>query len=319
MKEFKKKIAVITGAGTGIGRELASQLAAEGCHVAICDVLLENLAETKQICDEIALTGTLVTAHTCDVSDESQVIAFCEAVKQQHQTEHINLLFNNAGIGGPASFLLSDREDWERTFAVDWFGVYYCARAFMPLLVASTEGHIINTSSVNGFWACLGPNTPHTAYSTAKFAVKGFSEALLVDLRMNAPHVKISVVMPGHIGTEIIANTTKILGAPIPADMTAEELMPYRKWLEKQEIPTENISDDDIRTMIQQNNDDFTNNAPVSAAQAAKIILDGVRNEQWRILVGNDAHALDQLVRENPENAYEMSFVEQLQSVLPSE
>ncbi|MBT3226201.1 MAG: SDR family oxidoreductase [Deltaproteobacteria bacterium] len=318
MKNFKEKIAVITGAGTGIGRNLASQLAAEGCHVAICDVLTENLNTTIQICNDIAPAGTLITAHTCDVSDETQVIAFCEAVKQQHQTEHINLLFNNAGIGGGPSFLLSDRDEWERTFGVDWFGVYYCARAFMPLLVASSEGHLINTSSVNGFWACLGPHTAHTAYCTAKFAVKGFSEALLVDLRMNAPHVKVSVVMPGHIGTEIIANTNKILGAPKPADMTAEDLMPFRQWLEKQQISTENISDDELRAMIELNNDNFTNNAPLSAAQAATIILDGVRDEKWRILVGDDAHALDQQVRDDPETAYELSFIEKMLSFLPS-
>ncbi len=314
MKEFKGKIAVITGAGTGIGRGLASQLAAEGCHVAICDVLMDNLAITKQLCDDIAPPGTVVTTHTCDVSDEVQVIAFCEEVKQLHQTEHINLLFNNAGIGGGQSFLMGDREEWERTFGVDWFGVYYCTRAFMPLLVASDEGHLINTSSVNGFWACLGPHSTHTAYSTAKFAVKGFSEALVVDLRMNAPHVKISVVMPGHIGTGIIANTNRIHNATKPADLNAEELMPYRDWLEKTGTPPENLSDDELREMIQQGQDDFVNNAPLTADQAATIILDGVRKEQWRILVGDDAHALDQLIREDPENAYEPSFVENFQA-----
>ena len=83
-----------------------------------------------------------------------------------------------------------------------WGGVYNGSRAFMPLLVASDEGHIVNTSSVNGFWAALGPGTPHTAYSAAKFAVKGFTEALIIDLRLNAPHVHASVVMPGHIGTD---------------------------------------------------------------------------------------------------------------------
>ena len=311
MKSFKEKIAVVTGAGTGIGRGLAGQLAAEGCHVAICDVLMDNLAVTKQICDDIAPPGTVVTTHACDVSDETQVISFCEEVKQQHQSEHINLLFNNAGIGGGSSFLIGDRDQWERTFGVDWFGVYYCTRAFMPLLVASTEGHLINTSSVNGFWACLGPHSAHTAYSAAKFAVKGFSEALLVDLRMNAPHVKVSLVMPGHVGTEIAINTTKILGATKPFDLTAEELMPYRGWLEKTGTPSENLSDDELRTMIQQSHDDFIDNAPLTPDQAATLILEGVRNEQWRILVGEDAQILDQLVRKDPENAYELSFTEQ--------
>ncbi|MBT6610468.1 MAG: short-chain dehydrogenase, partial [Deltaproteobacteria bacterium] len=112
--------------------------------------------------------------------------------------------------------------------------------------------------------------------------------------------------------------TNKILGAPKPADMTAEDLMPFRQWLEKQQISTENISDDELRAMIELNNDNFTNNAPLSAAQAATIILDGVRDEKWRILVGDDAHALDQQVRDDPETAYELSFIEKMLSFLPS-
>ncbi len=203
MRDFRDKLAVITGTGSGIGRELALQLASEGCHLAICDVLLENLAETKQACEERAPGGTRISSHECDVSDEGQVIAFRDAVSSEHGSDHIHLLFNNAGIGGGGSFLLDDRADWDKTFGVCWSGVYYCTRAFLPLLVASTGGYLVNISSVNGFWATLGPATPHTAYSTAKFAVKGFTEALLNDLRSYAPHVKAAVVMPGHIGTAI--------------------------------------------------------------------------------------------------------------------
>ena len=103
-------------------------------------------------------TGVRITTHRCDVSDESQVLAFRDAVQDAHETDHINLLFNNAGIGGGGSFIVDDRAEWERTFGVCWFGVYYSSRAFMPLLVASTEGYIVNTSSVNGFWATLGPS-----------------------------------------------------------------------------------------------------------------------------------------------------------------
>ena len=110
--------------------------------------------------------------------------AFRDEVVAQHATDHINLLFNNAGIGGGASFVNGDRAEWDRTFGVGWGGVYNCSRAFVPLLVASDEGYLVNTSSVNGFWACLGPGIPHTAYSTAKFAVKGFTEALVTDFRV---------------------------------------------------------------------------------------------------------------------------------------
>ncbi|MEK6192929.1 MAG: SDR family NAD(P)-dependent oxidoreductase [Deltaproteobacteria bacterium] len=100
MKNFKGKLAVITGAGTGMGRGLARQLAAEGCHLAMCDVQMEMLDETKTLCEKDALSNTCITTHQCDVSDEGQVMAFCDAVKHQHDTRHINLLFNNAGIGG---------------------------------------------------------------------------------------------------------------------------------------------------------------------------------------------------------------------------
>lgn len=143
MKDFKGRIAVVTGAGSGMGKELALALAAEGCHLAVCDIMADTVAETRQECEKIALTGTRVSSHTCDVSQEYQVVAFRDAVKKDHHTEHINLLFSNAGIGGGGSLIRDDRADWDKTFAVCWFGVYYCARAFMPMLIAAEQGHII--------------------------------------------------------------------------------------------------------------------------------------------------------------------------------
>ena len=203
MKDFAGKLAVITGGGTGMGRELAKQLVAEGCDVAICDVIDENMAETLRLCESEAPQGIRITAHKCDVSMEDEVNQFRDDVLEQHGRESVNLLFNNAGIGSGVSFVDGDRDEWERTFNICWYGVYYNARAFIPYLVAADEAHMINTSSVNGFWATLGPGSTHTAYSAAKFAVKGFTEALVSDLRATAPHVKVSVVMPGHIGTSI--------------------------------------------------------------------------------------------------------------------
>ncbi|MFP8874431.1 MAG: SDR family NAD(P)-dependent oxidoreductase, partial [Myxococcota bacterium] len=100
MRDFSDKIAVITGGGTGMGREIARQLAAEGCHLALCDVSEENMAQTRSLCEAEASSDLRVTTFLADVSIESQVLAFRDAVKQEHQTEHINLLFNNAGIGG---------------------------------------------------------------------------------------------------------------------------------------------------------------------------------------------------------------------------
>jgi NAD(P)-dependent dehydrogenase (short-subunit alcohol dehydrogenase family) len=310
MKNFRGKLAVITGGGTGMGRELAIQLTAEGCHVALCDVSAESMAETKRRSEATAPAGTRVSVHLCDVADESQVLAFRDAVKVTHATNHINLLFNNAGIGGGGSFLKDERADWDKTFGVCWSGVYYCTRAFMPLLVASDAGYIVNTSSVNGFWACLGPRTAHSAYSSAKFAVKGFSEALLVELRLNAPHVKVAVVMPGHIGTSIVLNTNKVLGKPDIEAMAPADVLRLRDLLMQRGLPVGEMSDDEIRTAMQQMAIMFRDNAPTTAAQAATIILDGVRNEAWRILVGEDAHVLDRLVRAAPEAAYEESFMD---------
>ena len=192
VKDFEGKIAVVTGGGTGMGRELVQQLAADSCRVAMCDVSETNMAETK----ELAGGGDNVYPHVCDVSDEEQVLAFRDGVADVFDTQHINLLFNNAGIGGGGAFVEGSRDEWERTFGVCWYGVYYCARAFMPLLVASDEGYIVNTSSVNGFWASLGPGIPHTAYSAAKFAVKGFTEALILYLfRRIRTNIRVSIIL----------------------------------------------------------------------------------------------------------------------------
>ncbi|MCB1646272.1 MAG: SDR family NAD(P)-dependent oxidoreductase [Pseudomonadales bacterium] len=316
MKDFTGKIAVVTGGGTGMGRELVGQLAAAGCHVAMCDVSAENMAESRDLALAGAPAGTRVTTQLCDVSVESQVVAFQQAVAAEFGPA-VNLLFNNAGIGGGGSFVADDRASWEKTFGVCWFGVYYCSRAFMPMLIAADEAHLINTSSVNGFFASLGPHTSHTAYSAAKFAVKGFSEALITDLRLNAPHVKVSVVMPGHIGTSIVINSAKVLGGASGHEMSDEQVRAVReRWMNAGVAGAEelmNLSDDQIREMLHQQAIGFRDNAPTSAASAASMMLDAVRNEKWRVLLGEDAHALDQVVRANPEQAYDPDFWQKLQ------
>src|SRR5215471_1712135 len=210
MKDLAGRLAVVTGGGSGMGRELVRQLVAEGCSIATCDVSANGLAETKKLCEQERLPqGLRITTHIVDVADEAQVKRFQGEVEKQHDTDRIHLLFNNAGIGGGSSMFANSREEWERTFNICWFGVYYCTRAFLPMLQKADKGHIINTSSVNGFWAQIGAHIPQTAYSAAKFAVKGFSEALQTDLRLHAPHIKCSVVMPGHIGTDSDALSPK--------------------------------------------------------------------------------------------------------------
>src|SRR5215469_15267375 len=194
---FEGKLAVVTGGGSGIGRELVVQLAAAGCRVAACDINMKTIGETVELARGGAPAGTAVTGHACDVADEAAVLRFRDEALEAHAAGHVDLAFANAGIGGGGSFIREPRETWERTFAVDWWGVYHTARAFLPLLIKSPEGVLVNTSSINGFWATHGPGMPHTAYSTAKFAVKGFSEALVEDLRSHAPHVRVVLVMPG--------------------------------------------------------------------------------------------------------------------------
>jgi len=278
MQDFVGRIAVVTGGASGMGRELVRQLARDGCHVALCDLSVEEMEETRILALADAPDGVRITTHICDVSDEAAIGRFRDEVVARHETDHVNLLFNNAGLSGGGSMIADSRESWDRCFGVCWGGVYYGTRAFLPLLVAADEGHIVNTSSVNGFWASLGPDRPHTAYSAAKFAVKGFSEALITDLRINAPHVKVSVVMPGHIGTSIVENSLRHGATEV--DFETAEL--YKE----------------VSTM-------FRELAPMTAAEASAVILEGVRAGRWRILVGDDAHALDAAVRSDPEAAYE--------------
>ncbi|MCY3819343.1 MAG: SDR family NAD(P)-dependent oxidoreductase [Gammaproteobacteria bacterium] len=306
MKEFTGKLAVITGGGSGIGRALARQLVAEGCSVATCDILEDNLAETRHLCESEAAQGCTVSTRHCDVSLEDEVLAFRDAVKSTHNTNHIDLLFNNAGVGGGSSFVDEDREEWERTFNICWFGVYYCARAFMPMLVASDDAHMVNTSSVNGFWATLGPMSTHSAYSAAKFAVKGFTEALITDFANNAPHVKVSVVMPGHLGTSIGTNARRIMHG---GEVTEGELARARKRYMALGVIDSSASDEQVREAIDGIGEWFRQSAPTTAEQAASIILDGVREERWRILVGDDARHLDEMVRAAPEEAYTEQFL----------
>jgi NAD(P)-dependent dehydrogenase (short-subunit alcohol dehydrogenase family) len=310
MDSFTGKLAVVTGGGSGMGRELVRQLAAQGCSVATCDLNADTVAETVAMAQVGAPPGVRVTGHACDVSDEAQVLRFRDDLLEQHASDHVDLVFSNAGIGGGESFVSSPREVWERTFAVDWWGVYYCARMFLPLLIASGDGVLVNTSSVNGLWASLGPGLPNTAYSTAKFAVRGFSEALIEDLRAHAPGVRVAVVLPGHVGTDIVANSLRARGLPEPAHMSdaqLEELIPrdvQAKLISAGLLP-EGASAGELRQMLVRMNADFRDKAPVSAADAATVILDGVRSGAWRILVGKDAKMLDALVRAKPEAAYD--------------
>jgi NAD(P)-dependent dehydrogenase (short-subunit alcohol dehydrogenase family) len=309
MKDFAGKIAVITGGGTGMGRELARQLVAEGCNVAMCDVSAAAMAETRRLCEVEKLPqGLRVTTHVADVSIEEQLLRFRDEIAEQQSTDRIHLLFNNAGIGGGGSLFTNSREQWERTFNICWGGVYLGVRTFLPMLVKADEARIVNTSSVNGFWASIGPGVSHTAYSAAKFAVKGFTEALINDLRLNAPHVKCSVVMPGHIGTSIVSNSRKMQSGTDSDRLSEDEIALMRVRLAAAGIDVLALSDADVQAMADERARSFQEEAPMSAAGAAKVIVDGVKAGRWRILVGDDARRLDERVRQAPESAYDAEF-----------
>lgn len=310
------QVAVVTGMGSGIGRALARQLSAAGVHVAGCDVSQDGLRESRDACLAGAPSGTRVTTFVADVAREDNLLAFRESVSREHATDAVHLLFNNAGVGGGGSFVDGDRAQWERTFGICWQGVYLGCRTFLPMLRAAPEAFLVNVSSVNGFWASLGPGVAHTAYSAAKFAVKGFTEALITDLRLHAPHVRCAVVMPGHIGTSIAINTHRLHGLGDALSMPAEQVADFRRRMLAAGAPVEGVPDDAIRRLIHQRGVDFREKAPTSAEQAAAIVLDGVRAGRWRILVGEDAHRIDRMVREDPEQAYEPEFAEAWQSAV---
>ncbi|MEA2898536.1 MAG: hypothetical protein QOJ84_4151, partial [Bradyrhizobium sp.] len=193
-------------------------------------------------------------------------------------------------------------------FGICWGGVYLGVRTFLPMLMKADEGHIVNTSSVNGFWASVGMLRSHTAYSAAKFAVKGFTEALIGDLRLNAPHIKCSVVMPGHIGTSIMSNSRKVQSGTDSDRLSDSEVALMRTRLGMAGMDTANMSDEQLQAFAAEQARAFQEDAPTSAAQAAKTILDGVKAGRWRILVGDDAQRLDERVREKPEQAYDLDF-----------
>jgi NAD(P)-dependent dehydrogenase (short-subunit alcohol dehydrogenase family) len=302
---FTGKLAVVTGGGSGIGRELVRQLAAQGCSVAACDLNADAIAVSAATAWATAPPGVQVTGHVCDVSDEAQVLRFRDELLEQHASDHVDLAFSNAGVSGGLSFINAPREEWERTFAINWWGVYFCARTFLPLLIASGDGVLVNISSVAGFWPTAGSGMPITAYSTSEFAIKGFSEALVEDLRCNAPQVRVVVAMPGVVNTNIAENSRRALGLPGWDELSDAELLEMlpdesRTVLIEMGLLAEDFSADDLREVIRRMKPELQNQG-FTAVQAATIILDGVRSGAWRILVGEEANMLDEQVRANPE------------------
>jgi NADP-dependent 3-hydroxy acid dehydrogenase YdfG len=254
MQGFAGKVAVVTGAGSGIGQALAIELARSGAKLAISDVDTEGLAGTEERLNAI---GASVKADRLDVTEREAFIAYADAVKQHFGT--VNQIYNNAGIAFTGDIEVSQFKDIERVMDVDFWGVVNGTKAFLPHLIASGDGHVINISSVFGLFSVPG----QAAYNSAKFAVRGFTEALRQEMILAGHPVKVTTVHPGGIKTAIARNMTAVEG------------------LDKDELAQT-----------------FDNKlASTSPQKAARIILDGVRKNRARVLVGPDAKVLDLIVR----------------------
>jgi NADP-dependent 3-hydroxy acid dehydrogenase YdfG len=267
MKSFKDKVAVITGAGSGMGRYLAVLLAKDGADVCVCDVNEETLNETVEMLRKYNVS---VSSHLLDVSDKDAIEALPGKVIEQHGK--VDMVFNNAGVTTGTHFKDMDENNWDWVMGINFDGVINSTRAFIPHMVDSPEAAIVNTSSIFGMVAVPG----QTVYHATKFAVRGFTESLAMEMKETNPNLQIHCVHPGHIGTNIAADAR---------------------------FDEENFNQDET----QASNSIFTRNAPKSQkemgdmfreggmhpSKAAEIILNGVKKNKTRIFIGLDAKLLD--------------------------
>ena len=265
MKDFKDKVAAVTGASSGIGRALALELAKAGCHVALSDVAEEALEETAAAAREL---GVEVTTARVDVSDRAAVYAWADRVVTEHGK--VNLIFNNAGVALAATVERMSYEDFEWLMGINFWGVIYGTKAFLPHLKASGEGHVVNVSSVFG----LAGIPSQSAYNAAKFGVRGFTESLRQELDITGSCVSATSVHPGGIKTAI-ARDGRI---------------------------DDSVSD--LGMDRERSADRFDKGAMTSPDKAAQTILRAVRADRRRALVGPDAYVFDWAVRLLP-SAYQ--------------
>ncbi|MCE5288396.1 MAG: SDR family NAD(P)-dependent oxidoreductase [Nocardiaceae bacterium] len=253
-KAFKDKVCVITGAGSGMGRELALLLTKKGAKVAISDVDMEGLAETERLVREL---GGDPKVDRLNVAEREAVLLYADEVAKHFGK--VNQIYNNAGIAFTGDVEVSEFKDIERVMDVDFWGVVNGTKAFLPYLIASGDGHVINVSSVFGLIAIPS----QSAYNAAKFAVRGFTEALIQEMRIAGHPVAVTCIHPGGIKTNIANKATAAEGKDAAA--LAEK---FNKLM-----------------------------ARTSAESAAKTIVDGVEKKKSRVLIGLDATAIDLMAR----------------------
>ncbi|HTZ13492.1 MAG TPA: SDR family NAD(P)-dependent oxidoreductase [Mycobacterium sp.] len=254
MEGFVGKVAAVTGAGSGIGQALALELARSGASVAISDVDTEGLAQTEE---QLKAIGAPVRSDRLDVTEREAFQIYADQINEHFGK--INQIYNNAGIAFTGDVEITEFKDIERVMDVDFWGVVNGTKAFLPHLIASGDGHVVNVSSLFGLMSMPG----QAAYNSAKFAVRGFTEALRQELVLNRDPVKVTSVHPGGIKTAIARN-----------GLTAEGVDPEAqyKFFDKRLAST-------------------------TPQRAAEIILEGVRKNKARVLVGPDAVVLDLIVR----------------------
>ncbi|MGW3482026.1 SDR family NAD(P)-dependent oxidoreductase [Rhodococcus indonesiensis] len=247
---FTGKTCVVTGAGSGIGRALAENLAGRGARLALSDIDGSNLAETARRCESL---GAHVSTALLDVSDRDAVSRYAEEVVAEFGIVH--QVYNNAGIAYFGSVLESDFADMERVLAVDYWGVVHGTKAFLPHLVASGDGHVVNISSLFGLLSLGG----QSAYNSAKFAVRGFTEALRQEMIAERLPVRVTCVHPGGIRTAVARNATTARGIDAAA---VAEIFDRRLAFHSPEM-------------------------------AARAIVTGVRRRRARVVIGWEAKGLD--------------------------
>ena len=254
MEGFAGKVAVVTGAGSGIGQALAIELGRSGASLAISDVDTEGLAQTEE---KLKAIGAPVKADRLDVTERERFLLYADEVNEHFGK--VNQIYNNAGIAHTGDVEVEQFKDIERVMDVDFWGVVNGTKAFLPHLIASGDGHVINISSVFGLFSVPG----HSAYNSAKFAVRGYTEALRQEMMAARHPVGVTTVHPGGIKTAIARNATVAEGL----DVTSWPSCSTSGW------PTP------------------------ARSEPHEIILEAVRKDRARVLVGPDAKVLDLLVR----------------------
>ena len=266
MKTFKDKVAVITGAGSGMGRYLAVLLAKDGADVCVCDVNEETLNETVEMLRQYNVS---VSSHLLDVADKDSIEALPQKVIDQHGK--VDLVFNNAGVTTGSHFKDMDEDNWDWVMGINFDGVVNSTRDFIPHMINNTEAAIVNTSSIFGMVAVPG----QTVYHATKFAVRGFTESLALEMKETNPNLQIHCVHPGHIGTNIAAT----------ARMNEEDF--NRDEGARDSIFTRNAP------KTQKEMGDLFREGGMHPSKAAEIILNGVKKNKSRIFIGLDAKLLD--------------------------